>query len=79
MSIDDLTRKCEETERLIAVYRSADEVIVGTNDQVYPRRGLINQITLSAADVGDHIVSILERRLAAMRAELRKLGVEYKG
>jgi hypothetical protein len=79
MSIDDLTRKCEETERLIAVYRNADEVIVGTKDLVYSRRGLISQITLTAADVGDHIVSILERRLAAMRAELRKLGVEYKG
>ena len=78
MSIDDLMRESEETERLIAVYRNADEVIVGTKDQVYPRRGLINQITLTAADVGDHIVSILERRLAAMRAELEKLGVEYK-
>jgi hypothetical protein len=78
MTIDDLTRESKETERLIAVYRSADEVIVGTKDQVYPRRGLINQITLTAADVGDHIVSILERRLAAMRAELEKLGVERK-
>ena len=78
MTIDDLTRESEETERLIAVYRNADEVIVGTKDQVYPRRGLINQITITAAEVGDHIVNILERRLAAMRAELEKLGVEYK-
>jgi hypothetical protein len=78
MTIDDLTRQSEETQRLIAVYRSADEVIVGTKDQVYPRRGLINQITLTAAEIGDHIVSILERRLAAMRAELGKLGAEDK-
>ena len=78
MTIDDLKRESEETERLIAVYRNADEVIVGTKDQVYPRRGLINQITLTAADVGDHIVSILERRLAAMRAELQKFGPEYR-
>src|SRR5580692_11527423 len=47
-NIDDLTRQIEETERLLAVYRDADEVIVGTKDQIYSRRGLINQITLTA-------------------------------
>lgn len=78
MTIDDLTRQSEETERLIAVYRNADEVIVGTKDQVYPRRGLINQITLTAAEIGDHIVSTLECRLVAIRAELERLGVESK-
>ena len=30
MTIDDLTQQIEETERLITVYRNADEVIVGT-------------------------------------------------
>jgi hypothetical protein len=78
MTIDDLTRQSEETQRLIAVYRNADEVIVGTKDQVYPRRGLINQITLTTAEIGDHIVSTLERRLVAIRAELERLGVESK-
>ena len=29
-----------------------------------------------AAEIGDQIVRILERRLAGMRAELQKLGVE---
>jgi hypothetical protein len=72
MTIDDLTRHIEETERLIAVYRNADEVIVGTQDAVYSRRGLINRITLTAAEIGNHIVSILEHRLAAMRAEFEK-------
>ena len=76
MTIDDLTQQIEETERLIAVFRNADEVIVGTNDQLYSRRGLINRVTLTAAEISDHIVRILERRLMAMRAELEKLGVK---
>ena len=76
MTTADLIQQIEETERLIAVYRNANEVIVGTQDEVYSRRGLINRITLTAAEIGDHIVRILERRLAAMRAELR---TEYHG
>ncbi len=78
MTIDDLMQQIEETERLIAVYRNADEVIVGTKDAIYSRRGLINQITLTAAEIGGQIVNILERRLAAMRAELQKLGAESR-
>jgi hypothetical protein len=70
MTIDDLTQQIEETERLVAVYRDANEVIVGTEDQIYSRRGLINRTTFTAAEIGDCIVSVLERRLAAMRAEL---------
>jgi hypothetical protein len=76
MTIDDLIQQIEETERLIIVYRNADEVIVGTQDQIYSRRGLINRTTLTAAEIGSQIVSILEHRLAAMRAELEKLGAE---
>jgi len=79
MTIPDLVQQIEETERLIGVYRNAKEVIVGTQDEVYSRRGLINRTTLTAAEIGDQIVSILERRLAAMRAELQKLSAEYEG
>ena len=78
MTIADLMQQIEETERLIAVYCNANEVIVGTQDEVYSRRGLINRTTLTAAEIGDHIVRILERRLAAMRAELQKLGAESR-
>ena len=74
MTIADLTQQIEETERLIAVYRKVDEVIVGTEDQIYSRRGLINWITLTAAEIGDHVVAALEQRLAALRAELHKRG-----
>ena len=79
MTIDDLMQQIGETERLVAVYRNANEVIVGTQDELYSRRGLINRTTFSAAEIGDRIFSILERRLAAMRAELVKLGVEQQG
>jgi hypothetical protein len=74
--IDDLIKQIEETERLITVYRSANEVIVGTEDQIYSRRGLINRTVLTAAEIGDTIVNILEHRLAAMREELEKFGAE---
>ena len=79
MTIDDLMHQIQETERLITVYRNADEVVVGTQDQIYSRRGLINRTILTAVEIGDQIVNILERRVAAMRAELEKLGTEYQG
>jgi hypothetical protein len=79
MTIGDLIQQIEETERLIGVYRNANEVIVGTEDQIYSRRGLINRTVLTAAEIGNTIVNILERRLAAMRAELEKFGTEDHG
>jgi hypothetical protein len=79
VTIDDLMQQTKETQRLIAVYRNANEVIVGTQDEIYSRRGLINRTTLTAAEIGDQIVSIPERRLASMRAELQKLADEYQG
>jgi hypothetical protein len=79
MIIHDLIQRIEQTERLIAAYRNANEVIVGTEDQIYSRRGLINRTVLTAAEIGDTIVNILERRLAVMRAELEKFGTEDRG
>ena len=51
MTIDDLIQQIDQTERLIAVYRNANEVIVGTEDQIYSRRGLINRTVLTAAEI----------------------------
>jgi hypothetical protein len=73
MTFDDLVQQIEETERLIVVYRNADEVVVGTQDQIYSRRGLINRTIFTAAEIGDQIVNILEWRLATMRAQLKEL------
>ena len=79
MTVDDLMQQIKETERLIAVYRNASEVVVGTQDEVYSRRGLLNRTSFTAAEIGAQIVSILEHRLAAMRAELQKFGAESQG
>jgi hypothetical protein len=79
MTIDDLIQQIEQTERLIAVYSNANEVIVGTEDQINSRRGLINRSVLTAAEIGDTIVNIFERRLAAMGAEREKFGTEDHG
>jgi hypothetical protein len=66
---NDLIKQIEETERLIA-----NEVIVGTEDQIYASVGLINRTVLTAAEIGNTIVNILLSRLAVMRAELEKFG-----
>ena len=79
MSSDELMQQIEETERLIAAYRNADEVVVGTQDQIYSRRGLMNRITLTSAEIGGQIVNILEHRLAAMRADLHERRTQNKG
>ena len=59
------------------MYRNANEVIVGIEDEVYSRHGLIKRTTVTAAEIGDQIFGILERRLAAKREAHRKLGAEY--
>jgi hypothetical protein len=79
MTFDDLVQQIEETERLIVVYRNANEVVVGTQDQIYSRRGLINRTIFTAAEISDQIVNILERRLATMRAQLKELDTEDYG
>jgi hypothetical protein len=79
MAIDNLMHQIEETERLIVVYRNADEVVVGTQDQIYSRRGLINRTIFTAAEIGDQIVNLLERRLAIMRIQLKELEAEDSG
>ena len=79
MSTDELMQQIEETERLITVYRNADEVVVGTQDQIYSRRGLMNRVTLTSAEIGGQIVKILEHRLVAMRADLQKRRTQNKG
>jgi hypothetical protein len=60
VTIDDLMQQIKEIERLIAVYRNADEIIVGTEDQIYSRRGLVNRTSVTAAEIVDAIVNILE-------------------
>jgi hypothetical protein len=66
----DLLGKIEQTKCLAAVYRKAAEITVGTTSQGFSRsNSLENTVTLSAAEIGDHIVAALERRSAQMRDE----------
>jgi hypothetical protein len=62
MTTDDLMRQIQEMERLIVVYRNANEVIVGTPDEVYASRGLINRTTLTAAENIGNWAIILKNR-----------------
>ena len=48
-----------------------------TEHQIYSRRGLINWITLTAAEIGEQLVNILEGRLVAVRGEVEKLSAEH--
>jgi len=78
----DLTKEIEVAERLLAVYRQAERVCVGL--PVDPHQpGAVpalqryrDELVLTAAELGDQIVSVLERRIAPMRESLRQLGVE---
>jgi hypothetical protein len=79
MTINDLVQQIEETERLIVVYRNTNEVVVGTQDQIYNRRGLINRTIFTADEIGDQIVKILEQRLATMRAQLKEFEAKDHG
>jgi hypothetical protein len=71
---NELLGSIEKNQRLIGAYREAAEVIVGTG-----RTGPYNidhMITLPSAEIGDHVIAALERRVTEMRAELQQLGVE---
>jgi prephenate dehydrogenase len=72
-----LLAKIEVTERLQAAYREAGEIVVAV--PVENRQGLPiepqHKVNLTADEIGEHVVSVLERRVAAMREELHKFGV----
>ena len=74
----ELLAKIEEAKRLQAAYREAGEVVVGIPGKSAHRLGFVepgHKLTLTADEIGGQVVSALERRIAAMREDLRKLGV----
>jgi hypothetical protein len=71
-----LLSQIEKTERDLAAYRAAAEITIGLPGSSHnPLGGWKSEIRLSAAEIGDQVVAVLERRLAAMREELRQLGI----
>jgi hypothetical protein len=73
----NLMQKIEKAEHHLGEYRAAAEVIVtipNETQQVFMRSGR-SEVRLTGEEVGSTITAALECRLAAMRDELRKLGV----
>jgi hypothetical protein len=72
-----LALKIEECERLAIAYRDAAKVTLGIpEDRPIGLSVGRNQITLTAAEIGDAVVTALDRRTAAMREKLIALGIE---
>jgi hypothetical protein len=65
-------------------YCNAESIVVAIPQTNAEKRGLRgtaglprhNEATFTAAEIGDQIVGALERRIAMMKEELKKLGVE---
>jgi hypothetical protein len=80
----DLMKRIEATASLLPAYRNAETLVVAIPQTEAEKRSLRgtaglprhDEVTFTAAEVGDQIVSALERRIAMMTEELQKLGVE---
>ncbi len=80
----DLMKRIEATASLLPAYRNAETLIVAIPQTEAEKRSLRgtaglprhDEVTFTAAEIGDQIVSALERRIAMMKEELQKLGVE---
>jgi hypothetical protein len=80
----DLMKQIEATASLLSAYRKAEAIAVAIPQTDAEKRSLRgaaglprhDEVTFTAAEIGDQIVSALERRVAMMTEELQKLGVE---
>jgi len=80
----DLMKRIEATASLLPAYRKAETIVVAIPQTDAEKRSLHgtaglprhDEATFTAAEIGDQIVSALERRIAMMTEELQKLGVE---
>jgi hypothetical protein len=80
----DLIKRIEATASLLPAYRKAESVVVAIPQTDVEKRSLHgaaglprhDEATFTAAEIGDQIISALERRIATMQDELQKLGVE---
>jgi hypothetical protein len=70
----DLQVQIEKTEELLAKYSNAKLVFIATGEG--PLGQPQDRITLTVEEVGGLIVTVLGRRIAAAKEELRQLGVE---
>jgi hypothetical protein len=86
-NIDELKQAhdlMKRIEALLPAYRQAESIVVAIPQTDAEKRSLRgaaglprhDEVTFTAAEIGDQIVSALERRIAMMTEELQKLGVE---
>jgi hypothetical protein len=75
----DLARKVGSMEETVAAYRAAKWMLIYIKEIKNPGRpwefSQVHHTDVTAAEIGDAVVEVLQRRLDAMRAELRALGV----
>jgi hypothetical protein len=69
-----LLSEIEQTAKLLAAYKDAEEIIAGIGVREFGMR-LNNQITLTAAEIRAPILEALAARIDEKRAELKALGV----
>jgi hypothetical protein len=80
----DLMKQIEATASLLSAYRKAEAIVVAIPQTDAEKRSLRgaaglprhDEVTFTTAEIGDQMVSALERRVAMMTEELQKLGVE---
>jgi hypothetical protein len=80
----DLMKRIEATASSLPAYRNAETLVVAIPQTEAEKRGLRgaaglprhDEVAFTAAEIGEQIVSALERRIAMMTEELQKLGVE---
>lgn len=68
-----LVEEIERIARVVEVYRNADKIIVGTPGS---SRVIENDVLLTPAEIGNLILGILQSRIEAREAELRRLGID---
>lgn len=80
----DLMKQIEATASLLSAYRNAEAIVVAIPQTDAEKRSLRgaaglprhDEVTFTTGELGDQILSALERRVAMMTEELQKLGVE---
>ena len=70
----DVMQKLDSTRALVKAYQEAPTLAVSIPQRDI--RGSSHSIAFDASEIGDAIVTALERRIVKLQAQLRELGVE---
>jgi hypothetical protein len=70
-----LVKRIEDAQKLAESYRRASMIIAGTAPPFGGACPLDNKVVMEPAEIGDSIVSALEKRVVQLQEQLRNLGV----